>query len=75
MNVHKAACFACNVKGASIDLLRSAILKTKDMDSINSFVGKFGLGKSFATPFFILGKCISKSAISVEINYAKLKFF
>lgn len=41
-------CFARNVKGASINLIRSAILKTKDMDSINSFVGKFGLGKSFA---------------------------
>lgn len=41
-------CFACNVKGASIDLIRSAILKTKDMNYINPFVGKFGLGKSFA---------------------------
>lgn len=46
-NANAMYCFACNVKGASINLIRSAILKTKDMDSINSFVGKFGLGKSF----------------------------
>lgn len=47
-NANAMYCFACNVNGASIDLLRSAILKTKDMSYIYSFVDRFGLGKSFA---------------------------